>query len=182
MNTDLNELAPSVPNQIKALKTVYQSYVDRITPHVKERWASLGLLLALFFLRIIWTHSWYVVCYALAIYLLNQFLAFLTPKFDVSLQQDEENDELEAGERGDEFRPFIRRLPEFKFWYNSVRATVACFVMSFFTFLDLPVFWPILVFYFILLFLLTMRRQIQHMVKYKYVPLDIGKKKYGSKH
>jgi hypothetical protein len=44
--------------------------------------------------------------------------------------------------------------------------------------LDLPVFWPILLFYFIVLTFLTMRRQIAHMIKYKYVPFDIGKKQY----
>lgn len=27
----------------------------------------------------------------------------------------------------------------------------------------------------------TVRRQIQHMVKYRYVPFSLGKTKYGSK-
>ena len=38
-----------------------------------------------------------------------------------------------------------------------------------FPFFDIPVFWPILLVYFIILFVLTMRRQIAHMRKYKYV-------------
>lgn len=159
-------------------KTLYRLYLDKAVPQVKERWAALGLLVTLFLLRIILSQGWYVVCYALGIFLLNQFLAFLTPKFDVSLQQDEENKELEAGERSDEFRPFIRRLPEFKFWYNSIRATVLSLCLTLFPFMDIAVFWPILLMYFILLFALTMRRQIQHMIKYKYIPLDIGKKRY----
>lgn len=120
-----------------------------------------------------------MICYGLGLFLLNQFLAFLTPKFDMSLQQDEENNELEAGEKSEEFRPFIRRLPEFKFWYNSIRATVISLLLSLFSIFDIPVFWPILLMYFILLFFLTMRRQIQHMIKYRYIPLDIGKKKYS---
>lgn len=58
--------------------------------------------------------------YALGIYLLNMFLAFLTPKFDPSsvVEDEEEDDEGPSlPTRNDqEFRPFIRRLPEFKFW------------------------------------------------------------------
>ena len=42
--------------------------------------------------------------------------------------------------------------------------------MTFFKMFDIPVFWPILFLYFIALFVLTMKRQIKHMIKYKYVP------------
>lgn len=41
--------------------------------------------------------------------------------------------------------------------------------------LDVPVFWPILLCYWIFLFVLTMKRQILHMIKYKYVPFNSGK-------
>jgi hypothetical protein len=40
---------------------------------------------------------------------------------------------------------------------------------------DVPVFWPILLLYWIVLFALTMKRQIRHMIKYKYVPFSFGK-------
>lgn len=63
---------------------------------------------------------------ALAIYLLNLLLAFLQPRFDPSLQDDLLADEIEEGtgddgptlpsQRDDEFRPFVRRLPEWQFW------------------------------------------------------------------
>ena len=32
--------------------------------------------------------------------------------------------------RDDEFRPFIRRLPEFKFWYNLTKAFIIAFFMT----------------------------------------------------
>lgn len=64
-----------------------------------------------------------------AIYLLNLLLAFLQPKFDPSLEQDlaatnveEGGDELPTtngnglDSKDDEFRPFVRRLPEWQFW------------------------------------------------------------------
>lgn len=78
----------------------------------------------------------------------------------------------------DEFKPFIRRLPEFKFWFWTTRAFLIAFFCTFVPFLDIPVFWPILLLYFVLLFALTMRRQIKHMIKYRYIPFDIGKKSY----
>ncbi|KAG0669238.1 retention in endoplasmic reticulum protein 1 [Maudiozyma exigua] len=169
-----------VMKNYEKVKAHYQFYMDKVTPHTKERWMGLGVMIVIFILRIVMSQGWYVVCYALGIYLLSQFLAFLTPKFDMTIEQDEANQELEAGERTEEFRPFIRRLPEFKFWHNAFRATAASLLATLFSIFDIPVYWPILLVYFIMLFLLTMRRQIQHMVKYKYIPLDIGKKKYSA--
>ena len=124
------------------------------------------------------------VAYTLGIYLLNLFLAFLTPKFDPSLTQDEGIEDGDAGsslptKQDDEFRPFIRRLPEFKFWHSATRAIAIGFVCSWFSVFDIPVFWPVLVVYWIILFVLTMRRQIQHMIKYRYVPFSFGKTRYG---
>ncbi|KAF2295348.1 hypothetical protein GH714_032630 [Hevea brasiliensis] len=75
----------------------------------------------------------------------------------------------------DEFRPFVRRLPEFKFWYSITKAFCIAFLLTFFDVFDVPVFWPILLFYWLFLFVLTMRRQIMHMVKYRYVPFSSGK-------
>ncbi|KAL0571943.1 hypothetical protein V5O48_010015 [Marasmius crinis-equi] len=148
------------------------------------------------------------VCYAHAIYLLNLLLAFLQPRFDPSLQEDLLADEIEGGgdtsplpsQRDDEFRPFVRRLPEWQFWLSATRATVIALFCTTSEVFDVPVYWPILVVYFFTLFALTMRRQIQyalssqvmnspqhllhyrHMIKYRYVPFDIGRKaKYGSK-
>lgn len=127
------------------------------------------------------------------------FLAFLQPKFDPSLAAEIAEDEVEEGAPGlptsmsgmngggsgrsgddDEFRPFIRRLPEFKFWHAATRAIVFSILATFFSAFDIPVFWPILLVYFCVLFAITMRRQIAHMRKYKYLPFDMGRKtRYG---
>ncbi|KAG2266594.1 hypothetical protein Bca4012_075934 [Brassica carinata] len=81
----------------------------------------------------------------------------------------------------DEFKPFIRRLPEFKFWYSMTKAFCIAFLMTFFSVFDVPVFWPILLCYWVVLFFLTMRRQISHMIKHKYIPFSIGKQKYSGR-
>lgn len=100
------------------------------------------------------------MAYALGIYLLNLFLAFLQPKFDPS--NEAMDNEMEDGSVGtlptksdEEFKPFIRRLPEFKFWYWATRAIVISFLCSWFEMFNVPVFWPILVMYWMILFVLT---------------------------
>jgi Rer1 family len=73
----------------------------------------------LYTLRAVTVGGWYIVTYALGIYLLNAFLAFLSPKFDPALEemmQDEQDGPTLPSSKDDEFRPFIRRLPEFTFW------------------------------------------------------------------
>lgn len=53
--------------------------------------------------------------------------------------------------------------------HAATRAVTVSCVMTLFPFFDIPVFWPILLVYFIVLFVITMRRQIGHMRKYKCV-------------
>ena len=44
---------------------------------------------------------------------------------------------------------------------------------------DVPVYWPLLLVYFVLIFFLTMQKQIKHMIKFNYLPWNAGKTKYG---
>ncbi|KZT05370.1 retrieval of early ER protein Rer1 [Laetiporus sulphureus 93-53] len=179
----------SVSTTFSNAKRQYQQWLDRVTPFVLYRWLGTAGLLSLFMLRIMIAQGWYID--ALAIYLLNLLLAFLQPRFDPSLQEDLLADEIEGGgedttatlpsQRDDEFRPFVRRLPEWQFWLSSTRAMILAILCTFSEVTDVPVYWPILVVYFLVLFALTMRRQIQHMIKYKYIPFDFGRKvRYGS--
>jgi hypothetical protein len=108
------------------------------------------------------------VAYSLGIYLLNLFLAFLQPKFDPSNEAiDNEMEDGSAGglptKQDEEFRPFIRRLPEFKFWYSATRAIAIGFVCTWFGIFDVPVFWPVLVVYWLILFALTSEFSIQNV-------------------
>ena len=51
--------------------------------------------------------------------------------------------------------------------------------MTLFPIFDIPVFWPILLLYWMVLLFITMRRQIRHMIKYRYIPFSTGKKVCG---
>ncbi|XP_076160486.1 protein RER1 isoform X2 [Ptiloglossa arizonensis] len=163
---------------IQRITQLYQRYLDLWTPHVISRWTFALLLLFVFILRICLTQGWYIVTYGLGIYDLNLFIAFLTPKIDPAMDFDDgEGPELPT-RSNEEFRPFIRKLPEFKFWYSVMKSIVIAMICTMFDCFDIPVFWPILVLYFIMLFCITMKRQIKHMIKYRYLPFTHGKPKY----
>ncbi|KAI4367282.1 hypothetical protein MLD38_023038 [Melastoma candidum] len=158
---------------------MYQFYLDKSTPHSTYRWIGTLVLVAIYVLRVYYVQGFYIVSYGLGIYILNLLIGFLSPLVDPEMEVSD--GPMLPTKGSDEFKPFIRRLPEFKFWHSITRAFVIAFFMTFFSMFDVPVFWPILLFYWVVLFVMTMRRQISHMIKYKYIPFSTGKQKYGSK-
>lgn len=157
----------------------FQYLLDRSTPHALRRWLGTLAVAMIYVLRVYYVRGFYVISYGLGIYILNLLIGFLSPKVDPEL---EALDGASLPTKGsDEFKPFIRRLPEFKFWYAITKAFLVAFVLTFFSMLDVPVFWPILLCYWIFLFFLTMKRQILHMIKYKYIPFDLGKQRFSDK-
>ncbi|MCL7021787.1 hypothetical protein MKW94_019663 [Papaver nudicaule] len=158
---------------------VFQHYLDKSTPLPVHRWIGTLAVASIYILRVYYVQGFYIVSYGLGIYLLNLLIGFLSPKVDPEM---EGLDGASLPTKGsDEFKPFIRRLPEFKFWYAITKAFLVAFFMTFFSMFDVPVFWPILLCYWMVLFFLTMKRQILHMIKYKYIPFSIGKQRYGGK-
>uniref|UniRef100_A0A5B7ATI2 Protein RER1 n=1 Tax=Davidia involucrata TaxID=16924 RepID=A0A5B7ATI2_DAVIN len=163
-----------------AVSRRYQHLLDKSTPHVLRRWISFSVIAFIYALRVYLVQGYYIITYGLGIYILQLFILFLSPRFDPEIQEHADGPTLPT--RGsDEFRPFVRRLPEFKFWYSITKAFFFAFVLTFFSAFDVPVFWPILLFYWLVLFVSTMKRQIMHMIKYKYVPLSLGKQRYTGK-
>ncbi|CAM6031372.1 unnamed protein product, partial [Sphagnum compactum] len=147
-------------------------------------YGSMGMavsLILLFVWRVFSVQGFYIVTYALFIYYLNLFLAFLTPKIDPAMEFDSDDGPTLPSSTNEEFRPFMRRLPEFKFWLSTMKSTLVAFFCTFFEIFDVPVFWPILVMYFLVLTCLTMKRQIMHMIKYRYIPFTTGKPKMHGK-
>ncbi|XP_020895290.1 protein RER1 [Exaiptasia diaphana] len=177
----------SQPNIITKFFTTisqrYQKFLDDTTPHLAPRWIATLILMTIYLIRVFYLQGWYIITYALGIYHLNLLIAFLSPRIDPALEEleDDEDGPSLPTKADEEFRPFIRRLPEFKFWYGATRGIVIALCCTFFEFLNIPVFWPILVMYFVILFTLTMKRQIKHMIRYRYLPFSWGKKKYRGK-
>uniref|UniRef100_A0A0E0LTM5 Protein RER1 n=1 Tax=Oryza punctata TaxID=4537 RepID=A0A0E0LTM5_ORYPU len=153
--------AAAVSSAVATASRRFQHLLDRSTPHVGRRWLAFAGVAAAYALRVWFAGGYYIVTYALGIYILNLLIAFLSPQVDPEVAEV-------LGEGGaalptrasDEFRPFVRRLPEFKFWYSIVKAFCIAFVLTFF---------------------ITMKRQILHMIKYRYVPFSFGKQRYNGK-
>lgn len=160
-------------NTFKKLSRTYRYWVDKSVPHIWARWLALFVLIVLYGIRVYFVQGFYIVTYAMGIYSLNLLLGFLTPQIDPELEGP-----TLPSKGNEEFRPFVRRLPEFKFWYNCMKAILTGLTMTLFPIFDIPVFWPILLLYWLVLLFITMRRQIRHMIKYRYIPFSTGKKKY----
>lgn len=158
---------------------VSNSYLNKSILYAKTRWLLFFSCIALYIFRVYMLSGFFVVTYGLGIYLLNILIGFISPQIDP--QTDEYVLPVRGGASGDsgEFRPFLRQLPEFKAWRSGMCAVLISIGMTFFDIFDLPVFWPILLIYFIMLFVLTMKQQIKRMIKYKYLPFSWGKQTYG---
>mmetsp|Transcript_22366 Transcript_22366/g.34365 ORF Transcript_22366/g.34365 Transcript_22366/m.34365 type:complete len:225 (+) Transcript_22366:110-784(+) len=175
------EAPSSIETQVANFRRAIQYWLDKSTIHIIPRWTLFVFLLAIVFLRIYLIQGYFIVAYGLGIFLLNNFIAFLSPledPTDVGGQRDDGLSLPSTAKEGKEYRPFARRLPEFKFWLACARGAATSLLMTFFSVFDVPVFWPILLMYFGVLFFMTMKRQIAHMYKHKYVPISFGKLKY----
>lgn len=95
----------------------YQHLLDKATPYVLRRWLGFGAVAVTYAIRVWFVQGFYIVSYGLGIYVLNLFIAFLSPQVDPEIQGfvDDSGPSLPT-RSSDEFRPFMRRLPEFKFW------------------------------------------------------------------
>lgn len=162
------------------INTLVQIYLDKITPYRTERWTILSAIFTVYFIRILLIQKFYLITYCLGIYLLHALIEFLTPKDD-NIPDPFENfdDDVYIPQNvDDEFRPFIRRRPEFDFWLFTFKLVCATFVMTFFDLFDVPVSLFILVIYFVIMSVMTARNLYKHMKKYKYNPFFINKNTY----
>ncbi|KAF7101606.1 hypothetical protein CFC21_102887 [Triticum aestivum] len=99
----------------------FQHLLDRSTPYVGRRWLGLAGVVLVYALRAWFVGGYYIVTYALGIYLLNLLIAFLSPQVDPELAEVLGEGPALPTRSSDEFRPFVRRLPEFKFWLSIVK-------------------------------------------------------------
>eukprot|EP01013_Petalomonas_cantuscygni_P026500 TRINITY_DN48878_c0_g1_i1.p1 TRINITY_DN48878_c0_g1~~TRINITY_DN48878_c0_g1_i1.p1 ORF type:complete len:232 (-),score=37.32 TRINITY_DN48878_c0_g1_i1:337-1032(-) len=77
-----------------------------------------------------------------------------------------------------EYRPFRRKSGEFKSWKHAMQSTLIFSFLSSFEMLNIEVYVPLLVMYFVLLFSFTVYRRVEHMRKYKYTPWSAPKPSY----
>ena len=161
---------------------IAQVYIDKITPKRMYRWVFAGSFFLLYILRVLYTRTHHLVTYCLSLYLLHGLIVFLTPK-DEEIPDifDDVDIEFEAPPNIDnEFRPFIRRLPEFQFWVLFLKLVGIAFFATFFDIFDIPAYTPILFLYFFVLVVITARKLLRHMRKYRYNPFFEKKAHFGT--
>ncbi|XP_077213334.1 protein RER1B-like [Tasmannia lanceolata] len=158
----------------------FQYYLDRwIKPHSVGRWMGTLVLVAIYVLRVYYLQGFYVISCCLWIHVFCHSISFLSPKADPELEvMDGASLPTKAS---DEFKPFIREMPEFQFWYSITIAFCVGLVMTCFSLFNLAPFSPIWFCYGIVLFVVNIKRRIRHMIKYRYIPFNIGKQKYTGK-
>nr|GEV58465.1 protein RER1B-like [Tanacetum cinerariifolium] len=121
-------------DQWRQFSRLFQFYLDKTTPHAVYRWSGTAALVFLYVLRVYYVQGFYIVSYGLGIYILNLLIGFLSPLVDPELEPSD--GPLLPTKGSDEFKPFIRRLPEFKFWYAITKAFIISFLMTFFSITD----------------------------------------------
>ena len=88
-----------------------QQFLDQSVPHTGPRWGAFAVVVLFYLLRVYLLQGFYIVTYGIAIFNLNLAIGFLSPAFD---PEEQEGPTLPTTEK--EFKPFVRRVPEFKFW------------------------------------------------------------------
>jgi hypothetical protein len=104
-------------------------------PHIASRWIAFAICFLLVCARVLYLQGFYIVAYAYGIFLLHLFIGFLSPQDDPELDS---GDGLSLPTHdADEFKPFVRRLPEFKFWYSAFKSSILSLTATFFSFCDI---------------------------------------------
>merc|ERR1719506_1496382 len=106
------EATPPLVTKAAQVQQVIQRYLDKTVIWGRTRWSLLGVLVLLYCIRVYIKQGFYVVSYGLGIYLLNLFINFLSPAID----PDQEGYNAVPIHSTSDYRPFSRKLPEFKFW------------------------------------------------------------------
>lgn len=162
------------------LKTLQQVYLDRLVPQTEVRWGISSIIFLMYCIRIWKTEAFYLITYCLGIYLLHALILFLTPRGDSIPDPFEnvEDDDYVPEAIDNEFKPFIRNLPEFNFWMFVTKILLLALGGTYFDILDIPVYTPILVIYFIFMVAFTTKPLLAHMKKYNYNPFMQTKEYY----
>ncbi|KAJ6288709.1 hypothetical protein OIU76_024651 [Salix suchowensis] len=119
---DLSSLSSTPATTISrwsfAVSRRFQHFLDKTVPYILYRWIACLIIVLIYVIRVYFVQGFYIITYGLGIYLLNLLIGFLSPQIDLDI-----NDGPTLPTRGsDEFRPFARRLTEFKFWYSITKA------------------------------------------------------------
>ena len=178
-NQEINEKSIADKNIFEKISLYYNVLKDKIIIYQLERWIFTIVLVLIYIVRIFTTRGYACLTYCIGIHFLNSFIGFISPLDDPEEYGLESAESILPQKNNEEFKPFQRKVKEYTFWSVLTGTLFCAIIMTYFKAFDVPVFWPLLLFYFFLIFYLVMKRQIQHMIKYHYLPWDHSKTRYG---
>lgn len=171
------------------LKPSYiKNKINKTIIYRKERWILTIITYFLFIIKCVIYDSYYALLYILSFYYIQNIILFITPK-DVPSIHDEDEDEdmyeipdtvFNKSDDPDE-KPIIRKISEFSLWEKITFFTLLCHLLSYFEVFNIPVWWPMLLIYFVIVSVLIVFKQRSHMNKYNYSLYDFFKSKRGKK-
>ena len=164
---------------LEKISIYYNIINDKIIIFPLERWLVTAILLLIYIIRVVLTRGYACLTYCIGIHFLNSFIGFISPLEDPEEFDLNKDDSFLPHKNNEEYKPFYRKVKEFTFWNRVSITLIVSIFLTFFKGFDIPVFWPLLLVYFFLIFGLVMKRQIQHMIKYHYLPWDYAKTRYG---
>lgn len=158
---------------------VIQRWLDRSVPFAGLRWLTFSSFLVIYFIRVLVVDGYFALTYFLSLQLLHYLIQFITPLSN-PVDEDEGGAVL-ATKSGDEFKPYVPKVQEFKLWRSTMLVVTVAFFLTFVDAVNIEVWWPLLLGYFILFATVQISQRVQHMMKFKYVPWDRNKPKFVSK-
>ena len=176
---ELNQTSLAEKSIFEKIDLYYNSVKDKIIIFKAERWGAIAVLAVIYFIRVFRTKGYYALTYCIGIHFLNSFIGFISPLEDPEESSLNNEESYLPQKNNEEFRPFQRKVKEYSFWSVMFWTFIIAIPMTFFDLFNIPVFWPLLLLYFVLIFFLIMKKQIKHMIKYHYLPWDVGKKNYS---
>ena len=73
-------------------------------------------------------------------------------------------------------RPVVRSITEFNLWKKVTLVILLSIVCTFSAFFLIPVYWPFLLSYFLILIFFSLKKHLKHMRKYGYSMQDFTSK------
>lgn len=166
---------------IRTVRKHHRNLLDYLIQYKTARWLITAAL-CLFYFERSYGMNYYIVTYLIGFYVLQLIVKYVTPK---GLDQDE-NEEEDYEEqsistdssisfqpyltdcRADESRPITPSMSEMQVWERLTYAFTMGTICTCFKLLEIDVFWPMLVVYFLLLAAYTIRKVFKQMVKHNY--------------
>ena len=171
-------------------RVFYYSLVGRLVLYPRARWLCT-LLLVTAYIYNAQRASYDVATYLIGFYLLQLLLSYYTPQGVEDEPQESQSDYYYLGseefivpegaeeeatgvERGED-KPLLRSMGELQVWERATFAFIMGLVCTYFKMLQIDVFWPLLLVYFLVLVVYTLQKILKTMEKHRYSAADFQK-------